>query len=201
MLFNIKNSPPGFYVYAYLRDNGSPYYIGKGSGNRAWKKSKKHNVKVPSNLKYITILENNLTEIGALALERRYIRWYGRKNNGTGILINLTNGGEGVSGIVCSQTSIDKYKKLFSKKIVVFGVEYNSQSEAAKTLNVSRKTIVRWSKEGASTYSKEKTTTIKGLTFESRTAAAKHFNVHIETIRNWIKNEISYFRAPAYSNK
>ena len=85
-----------YYVYAYLRKDGTPYYIGKGHDDRF--KQKSHKVKIPTDLSRIVIMENGLTNIGALALERRYIQWYGRKDNGTGILRNMTNGGEGVTG-------------------------------------------------------------------------------------------------------
>lgn len=87
-----------YYVYAYLRNDGTPYYIGKGSDRRAWTKHK--GIPVPNEHSRIIIMESNLSNIGALALERFYIRWYGRKNTKTGILRNLTDGGEGTIGIV-----------------------------------------------------------------------------------------------------
>jgi hypothetical protein len=85
-----------YYVYMYLREDGTPYYVGKGKGNRAYDNYKRRFPIPPKDR--IKIVLTNLTEEQAFVNEKDFIAWYGRKDNNTGILRNLTDGGEGMSG-------------------------------------------------------------------------------------------------------
>ena len=69
-----------YYTYAYLREDGTPYYIGKGKGRRAYVKEN-HKIPLPPKDK-ILILKKNLTEEEAYKHEKYMVGVFGRKDNG-----------------------------------------------------------------------------------------------------------------------
>ena len=98
-----------FYVYQYVRLinakhglAGSPYYIGKGCGRRAW--SKNHHTQPPNDPACIQFLAQDMNEADALQAEMLLIRLHGRIDKGTGCLQNRSDGGEfttAFGGIIC----------------------------------------------------------------------------------------------------
>jgi hypothetical protein len=123
-----------YYVYQYLREDGTPYYIGKGKGDRAYGP---HRISVPNDVSRIVIIKDNMTEEEAFVLEQELILKYGRKDLGTGVLRNLTNGGEGTSGMDRSGENGGMYGKSHTeearKKI--------SQTRKQKAIPSSRKGV------------------------------------------------------------
>ena len=100
-----------FYVYSYLREDGTPYYIGKGTAQRVHAKHIMGGADITPDKSRRKILVDSLTEDEALELEEFLISEYGRKVDG-GILINNKMGGVKNAGQVFSQET----KELWSRQ-------------------------------------------------------------------------------------
>lgn len=103
-LKRIKSQPRIFYVYVFFRpDTGQPCYVGKGHAGR-WLYKKHTNRHLQALLKKFGDLirvkaRQELTEAEAFEIEVAWIKAIGRRDLGTGPLVNQTAGGEGVKDL------------------------------------------------------------------------------------------------------
>jgi AP2 domain/NUMOD3 motif len=168
-----------FYVYAYLREDLSPYYIGKGSGKRI-NKSQGKPVGLPSKERRIKLLEN-LTEEQAFTFEMFFIEWFGRKDLGTGILYNKSNGGEGASGWKPTEEQRAKIVKA------VTGRKHSPETRAKlRVINTGKRygEETQSKKRIAMTGFKHSAETVSRMRRKSPNASSKFFGVSFDKIRN-----------------
>ena len=166
-----------YYVYQYLRTKdsdtaaaGTPYYVGKGKGRRAWSKGN-NEIQPPTDTSNVVIVAQNLTEAEAFELEKQLIANWGRIDLGTGVLRNQTDGGEGPSGVVRSAEWRERQSKdRKGKKLHFTAKTYSRKKELAKTkwqnpeyrslmvsrLSDARKNITPETREALSKTSKER---------------------------------------------
>jgi len=99
-----------YYTYAYLREDGTPYYIGKGKCKTKRHLHPGHHTPIPPKER-ILILKTNISEEESVKHEKYMIAVFGRKDLGTGILRNLTNGGDGKSGWKMNENTKEKIRR------------------------------------------------------------------------------------------
>lgn len=110
----VKSLSSGFYVYLHRKlTDGSVFYVGKGYLSRAWRdgpgsgRSVRWNRTVSKHGYSVDIYISGVQEWYAFEVEKELIAYYGRDR-----LCNLTDGGEGGSGIVITDAQKELYRKL-----------------------------------------------------------------------------------------
>ena len=130
------------YVYRHIRlDKNEPFYIGIGSDtnySRAYSIQKRNNIwnKIATKSDYeVEILLDNITWNQACIKEKEFILLYGRKDLNTGILSNLTDGGEGVYGLKFTDEVRNKMSIAQKNKKPISEETRNRMSIASKIRN------------------------------------------------------------------
>lgn len=124
---NVSREKGNFYTYLWLRYDGTPYYVGKSRWRSQSVERAYRNRNLPRER---VIVEDHYSEEAAFAAEIFLISFYGRKDNGTGILRNRTDGGEGGSGHIKSAEARKKISE--SKKGVPRSLESRRRMSEAK---------------------------------------------------------------------
>lgn len=187
-----------FYVYLHINPKmGEPFYVGKGRKNRAFETQKRSNWWnnfVNKNGFDVIILEDSLFEKKALEREVYWIKRIGRKNLNKGLLINLTNGGEGTSGRILTDEQRKKLSEINIGNKNCLGRKLSDETKAKMSLSAINKKHSWANNHPVNAYSE-----IGELvfTFKSETEAAKFLNKTRCSINN-NTNNLSKFVLTSY---
>jgi len=129
----------GNFLYGSFKFKYEPFYVGKGKGKRNvfhTQVSDKRNllkqrilnkIKTKSRKPIIIKLYENLSEASAFRLEKCLIKMIGRRDLKLGTLANLTDGGEGGSGIIYTRKR--RESMIIEKRPIV---KYNNKGKVVE---------------------------------------------------------------------
>lgn len=137
-----------YVVYAHIDPRTElPYYIGKGTVERAndfYRGRNTFHKRLTAKITpTVTILHTTEDEQEAFELEIKEIEFYGRRDSGSGPLVNLTDGGEGASGCGHSQVTKDKIGSFHKGKYVSEETKVKMRASRASFVRREHKRILQ----------------------------------------------------------
>jgi hypothetical protein len=195
----------GWYVYAYLNEQGRPYYIGIGStANRPFRP---HNCEIPPRERVCLLRSGLPSKQWAGEWEIFFIDHYGRMCEGTGTLENNARGGQtGSSGWVPSEET----KKLISKrrKGIKLSAKAKAQGVATRMANGSYAHSDEWKENNAKLHTGRKNTSATKSLMSEVALANRHnrvkaaqVSVEIRQRKTAAKFGISFEQLSAFTQK
>ena len=175
------------YLYRHIRlDKNEPFYIGIGitkNYSRAYSKKSRNKLwkTIANKSGYeVEVIFDDLSWEEACEKEKEFITLYGRIDTKTGILSNMTNGGDGTIGI----NIWNKGKKLSQTHI-------DNLSKSHKGNKLTKESILKAIETKRNTYSNKGRIVVNiqnGIFYSSVAEAAKLYNIKQQTLSSKLNN-------------
>ena len=172
------------YVYLHKKDNGSIFYVGKGTGYRAWQFTNRNAYWKRVRKKYginVVIFKDDMTDKDALNLEVELISVIGKEN-----LTNFTDGGDGTSGFNHSEETIRKMSKSHKgKESWAKGVKFSEEHKRKMSLAAK-------GKKKSLAHRKALSDSLMGKSFGHYKMIDTKTNIEYQSLQNYcIKNNLN----------